>query len=95
VPIIILDATSGKCSGDVIIDFPPRLVQQMRVVIACRAGQTSFALRSFNAYKRSYQSSGMVTSQPIYLSSTSAEFAAEQVTPARTLPSPTRSPRMV
>jgi hypothetical protein len=80
VPMIILDATSGKCSGDVIIDFPPRLVQQMRVVIACRAGQTSFALRSFNAYKRSYQSSGMVTSQPIYLSSTSAEFAAEQVT---------------
>jgi len=23
VPMIILDATSGKCSGDVIIDFPP------------------------------------------------------------------------
>ena len=78
--LIVMDATSGKCSGDVIIDFPPRFVQQMRIVIACRAGQTSFALRSFNVYNRSYQSSGMVTSQPIYISSTSAEFSTKQVT---------------
>ncbi len=80
VPMIVLDATSGKCSGDVIIDFPPRLVQQMRVVISCLTGQTAFGLRSFAAYNRSYQSSGMVTSQPIYLSGTAATFSTEQVT---------------
>ena len=52
----------------------------MRVVISCLTGQTAFGLRSFAAYNRSYQSSGMVTSQPIYLSGTAATFFTEQVT---------------
>lgn len=79
VPAIVMDATSGKCSGDVVLDFPPRLVQQMRIVIEGRAGQTSFGLRSLSAFNRSYQSNGTLTTNPIYLSSTEVQFSTDEL----------------
>jgi hypothetical protein len=72
---IQMDASSGKYSGDVILDFPPRYVQQMQVVIQSRSGQASFGLRSVSAYNRSYQSSGSFTTNPITLSSQNAIFS--------------------
>jgi hypothetical protein len=75
---IVMDAISGKCSGDVILDFPPRIVQQMRIVIAGRGNQAGFGLRSLLAYSRTYQSAGQMTSKPIYLSSTQAQFSTDE-----------------
>src|ERR1035441_1873005 len=47
---IIMDATSGKYSGHVVLDFPPRYVTQMKIVIESRAGQATFGIRSLSLF---------------------------------------------
>ena len=74
---IIMDATSGKYSGDVILDFPPRYVTQMKIVIESRAGQAAFGIRSLSLFNRTYQISGTFTTQPITLSTGNALFSID------------------
>lgn len=78
VPLILMDATSGKYSGDVILDFAPRYVRQMSIRIECRAGQTSFGLRTLSLFSRTYQASGTVTTVPVYLSTDNVRFSSTE-----------------
>jgi hypothetical protein len=78
-PTLVMDATSGKCSGDVIIDFPPVIAQQMRIVISCRSGQPGFGLRSVAAFTRAYQSAATLVTNPIYLGAPQVDFSVSQL----------------
>lgn len=62
---LLLDGTAGKFSGDVIIDFPPRHVRTMRILILDRVGIGHIALRDLSLSIRRYQSTGQLTSNPI------------------------------
>lgn len=62
---ILIDGTSGKFSGDVIIDFPPRHVQTLRMIIVDRVGAGLIAIRDMSATSRSYSSTGQLTSVAI------------------------------
>lgn len=60
-----LDGSSNKFSGDVVIDFDPRHVKQMRLVIADRVGDARISLRSLSFYARQYATVGLLTSKRI------------------------------
>lgn len=62
---MILDAQSSKFSGDVIIDFNPRTVSVMKLVIADLTGQGFISLRGLEVHQRVYDSAGQFTSKPI------------------------------
>lgn len=62
---LVLDAASGKFSGDAIIDFNPRTVSVMKLVIADLIGQGFIALRSLETHQRVYASAGQYTTNPI------------------------------
>lgn len=62
---ILLNATSNKFSGDVIIDFPPRYCQSMRIILFDRVGAGNIALRSMQVSARRYQPTGQLTSTSI------------------------------
>ncbi|MGC1582159.1 MAG: hypothetical protein WA766_11780 [Candidatus Acidiferrales bacterium] len=62
---LALNAQSGKFSGDAIIDFNPRNVSVMKLVIQDEIGQGFIALRGIELHQRIYASAGQLTSNPI------------------------------
>lgn len=62
---LAINAQSGKFSGDAIIDFSPRTVSVIKLVITDLIGQGFIALRGIEAHQRIYASSGQFTSNPI------------------------------
>jgi hypothetical protein len=75
---LTLDAKSGKYSGDAIIDFNPRTVSVMKIVIADLIGQGFVALRGIETHQRVFASSGQFTSKPIYTPTGLVNFATVQ-----------------
>jgi hypothetical protein len=51
---MVLNGASGKLSGEVVLDFPPRHVKQFRLVINDRVGAARIAFRGLTFYRRSY-----------------------------------------
>src|ERR1017187_7678765 len=62
---MVLNGISGKLSGDVVIDFPPRYVSQMRIVFDDRVGTSSIALNSISFWARQFASTSTLTSNLI------------------------------
>jgi hypothetical protein len=62
---LVLNAQSSKFSGDVIIDFNPRTVSIMKLVITDLTGQGFIALRGIEVHQRLYASAGQFTSNAI------------------------------
>lgn len=62
---LTLDAQSGKYSGDAIIDFSPRSVSVMKLVITDLIGQGFIALRGIETHLLTFAASGQFTSNPI------------------------------
>lgn len=60
-----LDGSSGKFTGDYILDFDPKHIQQVRIVLKDRVGQKRIALRGVTFYQRQYQNKGIIQSTPI------------------------------
>lgn len=75
---ILMDGTSNKFSGDVIIDFPPRHVQTMRLIVLDRVGQGLISFRSFACSSRTYSSTGQLTSAPILVPTGTVVFTSMQ-----------------
>lgn len=75
---ILLDGTSGKFSGDVIIDFPPRHTANMRMVIRDRVGDAVIALRALELWQRRYSSTGQLTSNAIKHPDVKVLFTTQQ-----------------
>jgi hypothetical protein len=62
---LTLDAKSGKYSGDAIIDFNPRNVSVLKLVIADLIGQGFIALRGIETHQILYAEAGQFTTNPI------------------------------
>lgn len=62
---LTLDAQSGKFSGDAIIDFNPRTVSVIKLVLTDLIGQGFIALRGIEIHQRVYAAAGQFTSNPI------------------------------
>lgn len=62
---ILLNSTSNKFSGDVIVDFPPRYCQTIRIILFDRVGQGNITLRGLSVSARRYQPTGQLTSVAI------------------------------
>lgn len=75
---IVLDGTSNKFSGDVIIDFPPRHASVMRIVLVDQIGSGSIGLRSLAISQRRYGATGQLTTNPITAPSGDVIFSVEQ-----------------
>lgn len=81
-----LDGSSNKFSGDVVIDFDPRHVKQMRLVIADRVGDARISLRALAFYARQYATVGLLTSRSIdtldlgFVNFSTVERSAEELT---------------
>lgn len=69
---LLLNATTGKYSGDVIVDFPPRHATQVRLVIEDRVDVARIALRALTVSRRQYQDTGTLVTNPIYLAPSAA-----------------------
>jgi hypothetical protein len=79
---IYLNGTQGKYSGDFILDFTPRYVLSMRLLIADRVGQSRIALREIDLLSRKFGSSGSISTTPILQPSGSVQFSTIQTVPA-------------
>lgn len=77
---LTLNAQSGKFSGDAIIDFNPRNVSVMKIVIADLIDQGQIALRGITAHQRTYSNTGLLTSNPISSPSNAVTFNTLQRT---------------
>jgi hypothetical protein len=87
-----IDGSSNKFSGDWVVDFDPRHVKQMRIVISDRVGDEVISLRGLSLYNRRYQIVGQVQSKPIVsLSSALSSSARNSRRPMRSPTSVTRS----
>lgn len=75
---ILLDGTSSKFSGDVVIDFPPRHVQTARVIILDRVGNGLISFRELVCHKRRYSSTGQLTSVAINSPTGTVLFTTQQ-----------------
>lgn len=75
---IVMDGTSNKFSGDVIIDFPPRHVQTMRLIITDLVGLGLISFRSFVCGQNTYSSTGQLTSVPIKAPTGTVVFTSTQ-----------------
>lgn len=62
---ILLDGTSNKFSGSCVIDFPPRYVQSVRLIIKDRVGTGLIAFRQFTCSQLSFSPTGQLTTIPI------------------------------
>ena len=71
-PTLLLNPMTGKYSGDVIIDFPPRHAKQVRLVIEDRVDVARIALRAFTVSRRRYQDLGVLVTCPIYLAASAS-----------------------
>jgi len=64
VDTIVMDSAAGKYSGLTVVDFPPRSVSKIRLVIQNRTSGDTVGLRSLTFTQRSYQATGSVVSAP-------------------------------
>ena len=60
-----LDGTSGKFSGEVVIDFQPRSLLQVNLTLEDATGQDYIALRGLTFDQRQYSSTGQIQSNKI------------------------------
>lgn len=60
-----LDGSSNKFSGDVALDFNPRHVKQVRMILSDRVGASRIRLRGVSFWARRYSSTGVVQARPI------------------------------
>lgn len=77
---ILIDGTSNKFSGDVIIDFPPRYILTARLIITDRTGSGLMAFRNFTCEQISYSSTGQLTSVSITAPTGNVVFTTVQNT---------------
>ena len=75
---LTIDAASGSYSGDAIINFNPRNVSVMKLVIGDLIGQGFIALRGLETHQRAYANSGQFTSNPINSPSGTVFFNSSQ-----------------
>lgn len=75
---LTLDAQSGKYSGDAIIDFNPRTVSVIKLVITDLIGQGFISLRGIETHQRVYAASGQFTTNPISAPAGTVSFASSQ-----------------
>jgi hypothetical protein len=75
-----LDSASCKFSGDVILDFNPRQVKRLRILLLDLVGKREIGLRGVSFWKRQYQSSGLVQSIQMDSPSGWCSFHTEQKT---------------
>lgn len=75
---LTLDAQSGKFSGDAIIDFNPRTVSVIKVIIQDLIGQGFIALRGIEVHQRVYANSGQFTTNPITTPAGIVNFQTQQ-----------------
>lgn len=61
----VMDGSSGKFTGDYILDFIPKHVKQLRLVIKDRVGQRRIALRSVTFFQRQYQNKATIQTKEI------------------------------
>jgi hypothetical protein len=73
-----IDASSGKYSGDVVIDFIPVYTQTLKLGITNFTNNPSFYLNSLILVNRTYQSSGVFTSNGITLNGNNLDFSVDQ-----------------
>lgn len=77
---ILLNANTGKYSGDFILDFPPRHVSTIRIVIEDRVGIAKIAFRGMNLMQLSYSPVAMVVSNKITRPSGTVRFTSTELT---------------
>lgn len=77
-PAIVLDASSGKFSGSTIVDFPPRLVSKVRLIVQNLVSGDTIGLRALSFTQRNYQSTGSVVSTPQTEPTGQVQFKADQ-----------------
>src|SRR5271156_5936931 len=75
---LTLDAQSGKYSGDAIIDFSPRSISVLKLVITDLIGQGAISLRGIETHLLTFASSGQFTSNPINTPTGVVNFQTEQ-----------------
>lgn len=75
---ILVDGTSNKFSGVVVIDFPPRYILSARLIINDRVGSGLIALRQLSCSQVRYSATGQLTSLPISYPTGVVTFAAVQ-----------------
>lgn len=61
---ILLDASAGKFSGSTVVDFPPRSVSKIRLVIQNLVSGDTIGIRALTFTQRTYQATGSVVSTP-------------------------------
>jgi hypothetical protein len=76
---IQIDSTSGKYSGDFLLDFPPRHVSSMLLVIQDLTGIGVISLRDMTLIQNTYSSSGIIASNPIYTPKDTINFSTTQL----------------
>jgi hypothetical protein len=79
--LIVLDATSGKYSGDVIIDFPPRHCSNLKIRLEDRVGDSTLPIRGLAVKSRKYGQSAQITSNPISLPINNVRLVVDQLVP--------------
>jgi hypothetical protein len=70
----LLNASSGKFSGNVILDFPPRTISELRIILQDMTGQNLIALRGINAAQRLYDTQAIIQSNSISQPSNTVYF---------------------
>lgn len=75
---ILIDGTSNKFSGVVVIDFPPRYVLAARIIINDRTGNGLIAFRQLSCYQISYSPTGQLTSIAITAPTGTVLFTTDQ-----------------
>lgn len=71
----LMDSTSSKFTGDVILDFPPRYVLNMRIVIEDVTGADVLALRQLSLFAQRYGPTAQLTTGPISKPSSTVAFS--------------------
>src|SRR5665213_895156 len=75
---LTLNAQSGKFSGDAIIDFNPRNISVLKIVISDLIGQGFIALRSIETHQLLYAAAGQFTTNPISTPTGNVTFSTSQ-----------------
>jgi hypothetical protein len=74
---LVLDASAGKYSGANSVDFPPRMVSKIRLVIQNLTSGAAIGLRSLQFTQRAYQATGTLTSTAQTFPTGSVQFVPE------------------
>lgn len=74
----LMDSTSSKFTGDVIIDFPPRYVLNMRIVINDVTGTDVISLRQLSLFALRYGPTAQLTTNAITAPNNTVTFSTTQ-----------------